>query len=251
MDPPPPSIISTTTILSLGATVAILLAAYTTSLALLPKNATTKIRILFVWHAFDALIHFILEGSYLYNCFFSFVDVADLINNNDKFSPSVLKSPYLPPDIHLLSHPTRVYGSDHGTNPFAALWREYAKADKRWGGSDLTIISLELLTVFLAGPIAVLICNKLRKQSPDVWFWMTILATGELYGGFMTFAPEWLTGSPNLVTSNFMYKWVYLVFFNAALWVVIPGWILWEAYGRIAEGLRVVHQRGEGGKKRK
>ena len=29
--------------------------------------------------------------------------------------------------------------------------------------------------------------------------------TSELYGGFMTFAPEWLTGSPNLDTSNWMY----------------------------------------------
>ena len=54
-------------------------------------------------------------------------------------------------------------------------------------------------------------------------FWMVVLATGELYGGelrgmgmvkrseadvkigFMTFCPEWLTGSVNLDTSNFMY----------------------------------------------
>jgi hypothetical protein len=26
----------------------------------------------------------------------------------------------------------------------------------------------------------------------------------------MTFCPEWLTGSPNLVTSNPLYLWVYL-----------------------------------------
>jgi len=36
-------------------------------------------------------------------------------------------------------------------------------------------------------------------------FWIIVLAAGELYGGFMTFAPEWLSGSPNLDTSNFMY----------------------------------------------
>ena len=77
---------------------------------------------------------------------------------------------------------------------------------------------------------------------------MTVLATGELYGGFMTFAPEWLTGSPNLVTDNFMYKWIYLVFFNAALWVVIPFWILFESYSRIAEGLKL-QQQAEVGKK--
>ena len=27
----------------------------------------------------------------------------------------------------------------------------------------------------------------------------------------MTFCPEWLTGSPNLDTSNALYLWVYLV----------------------------------------
>ena len=37
----------------------------------------------------------------------------------------------------------------------------------------------------------------------------------------MTFCPEWLTGNVNLDGSNFMYLWVYLVFFNM-LWVFIP-----------------------------
>ena len=51
--------------------------------------------------------------------------------------------------------------------------------------------------------------------------------------GFMTFAPEWLSNSPNLDTSNFMYLWVYLVFFNM-LWVWFPVWILYEAYNNIS-----------------
>lgn len=49
----------------------------------------------------------------------------------------------------------------------------------------------------------------------------------------MTFAPEWLCGSPNLDTSNFMYLWVYLVFFNT-LWVGFPLWVLYEAQKNIA-----------------
>lgn len=49
------------------------------------------------------------------------------------------------------------------------------------------------------------------------------------YIGWMTFAPEWLTGSPNLVTSNPMYLWVYLIFFNG-LWVVIPGLLLVHSF---------------------
>ena len=50
--------------------------------------------------------------------------------------------------------------------------------------------------------------------------------------GFMTFAPEWLTGSPNLDTSNFMYLWVYLTFFNM-LWVFFPLFVLYESYNSI------------------
>ena len=31
------------------------------------------------------------------------------------------------------------------------------------------------------------------------------------YDSWMTFCPEWLTGSPNLDTSNALFFWVYLV----------------------------------------
>jgi hypothetical protein len=240
MSSEPPSFISVTTVLSLLSTIAILLTAYILSSISLPKKTPTKIRLLFIWHAFDALIHFILEGSYLYNCFFSYTTRP---TNLDKLTP--FASPYLPPNIFFLNQPDRIYGADHGTNPFAALWREYARADARWGGSDLTVISLELLTVFIAGPLAVYICSLLARQRGEAWFWMTVLATGELYGGWMTFAPEWLSGSPNLDGSNWMYLWLYLVFFNAGLWVLIPGWILYEAYGRIGNALGRV----DGGKK--
>ena len=52
----------------------------------------------------------------------------------------------------------------------------------------------------------------------------------------MTFCPEWLTGNINLDTSNFMYMWIYLVFFNM-LWVLIPFWVIWYAVGDISGAL--------------
>jgi hypothetical protein len=55
--------------------------------------------------------------------------------------------------------------------------------------------------------------------------------------GFMTFCPEWLSGSQNLDTSNFMYLWVYLFFFNT-LWVFIPLWVLHEAHGQISRAFK-------------
>ena len=219
--------IDQTTILSLLSTVAILATAYFASQRLLPANTSTKLRIIFIWHAWDALIHTFLEGGYLYNSFFTYHTTSKLWAGIN----SISNSPYLAPHVHLFGDSSRVYGSKYGTNPLAALWREYAKADARWGESDLTIISLEMLTVLIGAPLAAYICY-LMVQGPDRkknWFWMLLLATGELYGGFMTFAPEWLSGNSNLDCSNWMYLWLYLTFFNA-LWVVIPFWILYEGY---------------------
>jgi hypothetical protein len=65
----------------------------------------------------------------------------------------------------------------------------YAKADRRWAGADLTVVSLELLTVLGAGPLALWICWGIARGDPMVGFWMVVLATGELYGGMFFFAP--------------------------------------------------------------
>ena len=91
-----------------------------------------------------------------------------------------------------------MYGSAYARpwNLPAKLWMEYAKADRRWGGADLTVISLELLTVFLGGPIAAYVCYLCTKtggkgwgmgketgKQGRVWIWAGWLAVGELYGG--------------------------------------------------------------------
>ncbi|MCJ1355870.1 MAG: hypothetical protein MMC33_005862 [Icmadophila ericetorum] len=233
---PPPSLTDPVTLLSLLATVVLLLTAYFASLSLLPKTTSTKLRILYVWHAFDALTHLILEASFLYNNFFSYSLLSALPANALSLAPT-------PAGVYFLGQKDRLYGNIYGTNPFAKLWQEYAKADRRWGGADLNIISLELLTVFGAGPLAVYVTEKIRQgagaeggkggiKSAKMWFWGSVLATGELYGGFMTFAPEWLSANSNLDTSNFMYLYLYLFFFNV-LWVFLPGWFLYEAYYNI------------------
>ncbi|KAK6071689.1 D-galacturonic acid reductase [Seiridium cupressi] len=219
IDSLPPDVFDQTTLISLASTLAILATAYVGSLAALPSSTSASYRGLFIWHAFDALIHFFLEGSFLYHCFFSWLPLSSIKN------PLALA----PTAHNYLSYTNRAYGSQAGgDNPFAQLWMVYAKADKRWAGADLTVISLELLTVFVAGPLACLICYGIAKKDPRTNILIIIVATMELYGGFITFCPEWLTHNYNLDTSNFMYKWVYLVFFNM-LWVFIPIWAVWVA----------------------
>lgn len=54
----------------------------------------------------------------------------------------------------------------------------------------------------------------------------------------MTFCPEWLTGNQNLDGSNFMFLWVYLVFFNM-LWVFLPLYALYHGFVDMREAFVV------------
>lgn len=175
---PSAPIVDQITVLSLLAALALLIIAYAASLRLLNASTSPKLRILFIWHAFDALIHLVLESAYLYNCFFTYISI---LSSSDYPHPASLTVP----GVYFLGHKDRLYGSDYGSSPTAKLWQEYAKADKRWGGADLTIISLEILTVFIGGPLALYVCQLIKTQSHGgkLWFWASILATGELYGG--------------------------------------------------------------------
>lgn len=76
LDSLPAELTDTTTAVSLGAVLVIVLAAWGLAEHLLDPRTPSQLRFLFVWHAFDAMIHFCLEGSFLYHCFFSAADLA-------------------------------------------------------------------------------------------------------------------------------------------------------------------------------
>ncbi|KDQ62524.1 hypothetical protein JAAARDRAFT_30426 [Jaapia argillacea MUCL 33604] len=195
-----PSFFTATSAYSLAAVATIGFLANTGANALLPKSARWQDRFTFIWLAFDAMIHFSFEGSFLF---------------------------------------LSVFGRQVNTSvgPFAEMWKEYARADFRWGFSDPTVVSLEILTVLGAGPMCCFILYQIVKNDPARHYWLVVLSTAELYGGWMTFCPEWLTGSPNLDTSNPLYFWVYLMFMNL-IWVFIPIWLMVDSYGHIAKSMR-------------
>jgi hypothetical protein len=67
---------------------------------------------------------------------------------------------------------------------------------------------------------------------------LSILADIRTLLGFITFCPEWLVGNINLDTSNFMYKWVFLVFFNT-IWVWLPLYAIYVACTDIFDAFKV------------
>jgi len=200
MSSAPPSIFTLTSAFSLAGIAGIALLAYNASKYLLPRNARWQDRYTFIWLTFDALIRFVIEGSWLY---FS------------TFGRQVVTS----------------------EGPLAALWKEYTRADFRWGVADPNVVSLEILTVLGAGPLCCYILKQLVSDDPARHYWIIVLGTAELYGGWMTFCPEWLTGSPNLDTSNPLFLWVYLFFMNT-IWVVMPTLLMIHSYGHVAGTLR-------------
>lgn len=189
--PPPPlprsgPEIDATTITSLLGVLALLGGAYYGSLKALPRTTTLKTRVLFIWHLFDALVHFVFEGSFLWNCFFVTYALPTTFSSAARQHAAQITL-FTPPDVYWLGKRDVLFGANFGTGPFSRLWQEYAKADRRWGGTDLTVVCLEILTVGVAGPLALWVCWLLsqneRKGVLRKWFWMVVLATGEIYGG--------------------------------------------------------------------
>lgn len=110
------------------------------------------------------------------------------------------------------------------TTSRSSIGREWTKANVRWSTADPAVVSLEILTILGTRPSCCCITNRLTENDPAKHYWTVVLSTAELYGilipqnarrrrlpRWMTFCPEWITGSPNFDTSTSLDFWVYLV----------------------------------------
>lgn len=116
--------------------------------------------------AFDAMIHFTFEGSFLYLSTFGRTANSSV----GPFAELCKLSRWHPTHAPCLRD-TRLVG------------KEYARADARWGTADPTVVSLEILTVLGAGPLCCYILKQLAQDDPARHYWIVVLSTAELYGG--------------------------------------------------------------------
>ena len=61
--------------------------------------------------------------------------------------------------------------------------KEYGRADVRWLRADATIVSLELLTVLVDGPLCLLLVDAVCRRHAHRHFIQITLCVCELYGG--------------------------------------------------------------------
>lgn len=171
----PSPLLTPMTIPSFLTTGTLLLTAYFASTFLLPPSTRRKQRICFIWHAYDALSHIILEGWLLYHCFFSY----GYISTTTTTAVGGVQT-----ETKLETKLEKAYGCAYGQGFIARLWMEYARADARFAGADPGLVAMELVTVFVGGPVAVFVCWLIKKgDEGGVSFWGAVLATMELYGG--------------------------------------------------------------------
>eukprot|EP01134_Creolimax_fragrantissima_P007589 CFRG7589T1 len=161
-----------------------------------------------LWFLADAMTHIFMEGSYLFYAFMG--------------------------------------GAKHFDGLVPWIWKEYSKADRRWEVRDSTVMSIELLTVCIEGPLCLVMIYAIYNRLSYRHFMQTCISLAEIYGGCMTFFPEWIDGNPNLDTTSWKYKWFYLAFMNG-VWVVIPAILLCESGIRIIDACDKTEQFDQGG----
>jgi hypothetical protein len=162
-------------------------------------------RLIFWWFAFDAGIHTFFEGPFV---------IASL---RGRFTGGVATSD-LP-------------------RAMTCVWTEYGKSDFRWLYSDPGIVSMEVATVGMEAPLCWFILYLILKKSSWRHPIQFLICVGELYGLYMTFAPEWIYGSPNLDGSTFLYYWIYLG--SNWPWLFIPLALTIQSMRASANGIRV------------
>ncbi|KAL9015330.1 MAG: hypothetical protein Q9173_000058 [Seirophora scorigena] len=156
-----------------------------------PRSWTPGLSVFYLWHFINGLIHICLESTCIYGCFAHHVPVS-APPRHPTTSPK-----YRCNDRPFLGYADRSYGNVYGSSSSAKIWQEVARADARYAGVDLTTLSLEIITVVLAGPIALYVAERVRRDvqraerkgsgtevlAAGTCFWAAVLATGELYGG--------------------------------------------------------------------
>ena len=149
---------------------------------------------LYLWHLADGLTHLLVESTYVYGCFRHSIPQLDTTQHGQQpaSAAAAVALDVLHPSRHyFLGRHDRLYGNMYGSDFAARIWQEYAKADRRYAGIDVTTLSLEIVTVFIGGPLALYVAGSIRSNvktcrgrlDGKTWFWAGVLAVGELYGG--------------------------------------------------------------------
>jgi len=213
-------------VLSTALFVGYVLSGLTLPLVALPKSASRRARQMYSWLVFDLGIHTIHESVFLYQ---NIVAHRPVSASGTSGSPSARVRPWLPSGVHVWADPTRAYGAYTSDSPWAAIWTDYGRADRRWAGPDLQVVTVEVIMCLFGTVLTVLALWLIHADGGKITaraaFPVMVMSVMELLGYWSLFAPELMTGAPNFDLTKMEHIVVHLGIMNA-IWLFFPLWCL-------------------------
>ncbi|MDB4968643.1 MAG: emopamil binding protein [Myxococcales bacterium] len=144
-----------------------------------------------IWSLVSGLIHVLWEGAW------------------------VVAAPYLQTPAAL--HDWRLY------------WTLYGFADHRYLHADPFLRVLELVTATVVAALNFWAAYQLsrRRNAASAMAALLVASVMEVYGTVLYFGSELFNHWADVDTTSFVHMWIMFVGLNA-LWVVIPGWCIYE-----------------------
>ncbi|KCV73122.1 hypothetical protein H696_00666 [Fonticula alba] len=168
--------------------------------AFLARKVSTTSKLMAVWMFFTANVHLIIEG---YFAVFHRNMAADM-------------------------------------STMGQLWKEYSISDSRYVISDPFIVSMEMITAFFDGPVALMAAYGLLRRRYWADLAVVVVSICQLYGVICYFGMEILENFPHSDPTPY-YFWFYFFFFNI-VWVIIPTICAFVSGRRILAALRLAHR---------
>ncbi|KAI1816749.1 Emopamil-binding protein [Poronia punctata] len=128
----------------------------------------------------------------------------------------------------------------------AQLWKEYALSDSRYLTSDIFMLSVESITVFIWGPLCLINAISIARKRSNPWRHplRIIASVAHLYGVALYYATSqsefYFTGRSHSRPET-LYFWVYYFGLNFP-WAVVPTFILFDSVKTVVRVFRNIDE---------
>ncbi|KAI8067371.1 Emopamil-binding protein [Thamnidium elegans] len=116
----------------------------------------------------------------------------------------------------------------------AQLWKEYAHGDSRYLVADELLLTLEVMTIFIWGPLCLITCWYILNGSPKQYFFQLVASLCHLFSCSLYFIMD-LPEATHCNPSPY-YFYIYFISFNMP-WLIVPFTLLCQSYQHITKSL--------------
>lgn len=125
---------------------------------------------------------------------------------------------------------------------FGQLWKEYAKSDSRYLTWDPFTLCMETVTAVCWGPLSYVTAYLITVQHPYRFPIQALVSTGQIYGLILYYATclfDLYHENISYCRPGAYYFWFYFFFVNF-IWMVIPGYLLYQSVARTGDAFRAL-----------